>query len=203
MNFAQTFTQVTPAMAWTINHTYSSVPITNVITLINGVATQILPKSVKAVSTTELLIEFSKPYSGVVRMYGNVEGAHPTGAVDSIDRIVPYPTVFYAGSSSINTLVDGFTAPFTVTRTGDTPAATLTWTIAPGDAYDGMYGAYDAGTPFSVTGTLTFLLGATSAVLNVTFAEGGTYLVPRTVTITISSPSVGTIGDDIGTIDFT
>jgi hypothetical protein len=201
MNFAQIFTQVVPAQTWTINHSYTNVPITSVVTIIDGVATQILPMSVKAVSTTELLVEFTKPYSGTVRLYGNVADIHPIGA-QAIDPVFAYPTVFYAGASTIDTTVDGFTAPFTVTRTGDTPAATVAWSMVRLPSNDGTYGAYDGDAPFNDAGTLTFAIGATSAVVHVTFTPGGTYLLPYSVAITISSPSVGSIGEAVGTIDF-
>ena len=83
---ALTFTQSSPSLSWTINHSFDSFPVHDVTTTVNGNVMKILPKSIKRVSASQIVIEFDQPVSGSVRLVGNILGGSTgVAGVGSID----------------------------------------------------------------------------------------------------------------------
>ena len=62
------YTQVTPAVAWTITHNFGKKVIADTWVDVNGVTTKILPKKVTNVDDNTLMIEFTTPRSGSARL---------------------------------------------------------------------------------------------------------------------------------------
>lgn len=77
---SMTFIQSTPATAWTINHNFNAAPICDVLTENNGVISKMLPLSIKHISNTQLMIEFSEPMAGSARLVGKYTLTAPTSA---------------------------------------------------------------------------------------------------------------------------
>lgn len=71
-------------LAWTVNHSFVSAPICDVIVNEGGVTRKILPLSVKYVSATQLIIEFNTPTAGVARLVG-VYVPSQAGGAGSVD----------------------------------------------------------------------------------------------------------------------
>ena len=80
-----TYIQSTPAVTWTINHNFSSAPTCDVIIADGDTFVKILPLSVKHVSDTQVLIEFSEATAGRARLFGKgkfFELASGAGTID-------------------------------------------------------------------------------------------------------------------------
>lgn len=102
---SQTFIQAAPSMAWTINHSFNGAPICDVLVTEGGVTRKMLPLSVKHVSNTQLLIEFSEPTAGMARLVGKYIGGWVGGAgsVDLGQYYVPVAPI----DSSVVMLLHG------------------------------------------------------------------------------------------------
>lgn len=76
-----TYVQNVPATSWNIVHDFDNTPISEVLVHVgNGVYEKILPFAVRNVSSTLLVIEFSSPTSGRVRLSASAQSA--AGSVD-------------------------------------------------------------------------------------------------------------------------
>lgn len=127
---SQTFIQAAPSMAWTINHSFNGAPICDVMIVEGGVTRKMLPLSVKHVSNTQLLIEFSEPTAGMARLVGKYIGGWVGGAgsVDLGQYYVapPAPGVSFANVSLLlhGDGVDGSTTIIDSSNNAFVPAVT-------------------------------------------------------------------------------
>lgn len=82
---SMTFKQTVASTVWTIDHTFTSPPVCDVIANINGQLMKVFPKAVKYMSASILQIEFTLPQSGEARLVGEMPGSGVDG-MGSIDH---------------------------------------------------------------------------------------------------------------------
>jgi len=89
---AYTHVQSSPSTAWTITHPFDSTPVGDVTTTLNGSTVTMIPLSIKNLNATQILVEFSVPITGKMRLVGNVLNA--TTGVSGIGSIDPGQIIF-------------------------------------------------------------------------------------------------------------
>ena len=65
-----THIQSSPSISWSINHGMNAYPVSDAIITLDGTRQKILPDMVEYVDSDNLLIRFSQPQAGTVRMVG-------------------------------------------------------------------------------------------------------------------------------------
>lgn len=84
MSLSYTHVQTTPSLTWTITHNLNGATMGDVIEDNGGVIRKILPASVKHITDDSMLVEFSEPTKGLVRLIGLFAASTSSGA-GSID----------------------------------------------------------------------------------------------------------------------
>lgn len=86
------FSQTTPLDTWDITHDLGSGVITDVMVNINGDLQKIMPGGVEHIDDNRIIIRFSQPMTGAVRIVGVANMANFSFNANSNDTLQGFPT---------------------------------------------------------------------------------------------------------------